>query len=256
MYCSQRAGSKCPPLPIVGSVLRITRLWRMYTSRPQSIHLIKAPQWQLLLPSPVLPPELCKNKENVVTALVSNNSWVLPWGLKISQYTINKSLQKALQTKGQILTKCLVQMQIYPELSAAQPGNPPALALPQPGGNITICPRMVSSGAAPQSSPGAARSPFELCVYIPALRAHTVQTTQYQQHKPPTILVRESMNRPSSYVPARVQASSSAWALAWQMHLADTFGFRSASKHMYILLVTGSNYRKDQARTAKNTEKC
>lgn len=34
----------------------------------------QTPQWQLLLPSPVLAPELCKNKENAVTALVSQTT--------------------------------------------------------------------------------------------------------------------------------------------------------------------------------------
>lgn len=82
--------------------------------------------------------------------------------------------------------------------------------VPALGGNTMCCPRMLSSGAALQSSPGAAHSPFELCVYIPALQAHAAQTAEYQQHKPPTILVRESRNRTSSYVTARLQASSSA----------------------------------------------
>lgn len=63
-----------PPSAHHWSILRITRPWQMYTSRPQSIHLLKPPQWQLLLLSPVLPPQLCKNKENAVTALVSQTT--------------------------------------------------------------------------------------------------------------------------------------------------------------------------------------
>lgn len=197
----------------------------MYTSRPQSIHLIKPPQWQLLLPPPLLPPELRKNKENAVTALFSQTTLECYHEVWYYHSTlISKSLQKALQTKGQILTKCHVQMQIYWELSAAQPGNPPCTCMASAWVNPVSCPRMLSSGAALQSSPEAAQSPFELCVYIPALQAHIAQTAEYQQHKPPTIFVRESRNRTSSYVTARLQASSSASALAWQMHLGDDFG--------------------------------
>lgn len=108
---------------------------RAPTNPPDQTPSVTAPP-----PLTCLPPRLCKNKENAVTALASQTT--LECYHEVQSYhstLINKSLQKALQTKGQILTKCHVQMQIYGELTAAQPGNPPALALPQPG----VTPRVV-----------------------------------------------------------------------------------------------------------------
>lgn len=144
-------------------------------------------------------------------------------------------------------------MQIYGELTAAQPGNPPALALPQPG----VTPRVVQGCWAVVLPYKAAqkllRAPVNSCVYIPALWAHTVQTAQYQQHKPPTIW---SAKAGTGLLPTWQPGCRPAAVLEHKpgKHIWETaLVFRSTLKHTCTLLVTGSNYTKDLARTANRT---
>lgn len=85
----------------------------------------------------------------------------------------------------------------------------PALVLPQPGVTPCAVQRCRAAVLPYRAAQKLLRAPLN-SVYIPALQAHPVQTAEYQQHKPPTILVREIRNRTFSYMTARLQASSSA----------------------------------------------